>query len=107
MHQNQWLAAIEGLKADGLEDTPVPSDIPQKREMSEVVYKVMNFSEDEESREGRWAEGPSVDGKGKLEYADGPGAMGSQIDELDPPDEAPSILDPQAADAALLFLNPG
>jgi Mn-containing catalase len=29
MHQNQWLAAIEELKSDGLEDTPVPSNFPK------------------------------------------------------------------------------
>ena len=45
MHQNQWLAIIEELKADGLEETPVPSNFPQEREMSEVAYRFMNFSE--------------------------------------------------------------
>ena len=45
MHRNQWLAAIEELKADGLEETPVPSNFPQEREMSEVAYRFMNFSE--------------------------------------------------------------
>ena len=45
MHQNQWLAAIEELKADGLEETPVPSNFPQEREMSDVAYRFMNFSE--------------------------------------------------------------
>jgi Mn-containing catalase len=64
MHQNQWLAAIKELKADGLEDTPVPSNFPQEREMSEVAYKFQNFSEGTESHEGRWASGPSMDGKG-------------------------------------------
>ena len=29
MHRNQWLAAIEELNADGLEDTPVPSNFPR------------------------------------------------------------------------------
>src|SRR3712207_3180915 len=65
MHQNQWLAAIEELENDGLEETPVPSTFPQEREMSEVAYRFMNFSEGEESREGRWAAGPSKDGDRK------------------------------------------
>ena len=40
IHQNQWLAAVEDdLKADGLEDTLVPSTFPQEREMSEVAYR--------------------------------------------------------------------
>jgi Mn-containing catalase len=85
MRQNQWLAAIEELKADGLEGTPVPSNFPQEREMDEVAYRFMNFSEGEESAKGRWASGPSMDGKG--EYVAEPGAMGPQMEELDPPVE--------------------
>ena len=87
MHQNQWLAAIEELKADGLEDTPVPSNFPQEREMSEVAYKFQNFSEGTESQEGRWASGSSMDGKGQFEYVAEPEAMGPEMDELDPPVE--------------------
>ena len=37
-HQNQWLAAIEDLKAEGLEDTPVPSNLPQERENGREAY---------------------------------------------------------------------
>jgi Mn-containing catalase len=87
MHRNQWLAAIEELKADGLEETPVPSNFPQERELSEVAYRFMNFSEGEESREGRWASGPSKDGKGEFEYVSDPATMGPHMDELDPPVE--------------------
>jgi len=87
MHQNQWLAAIEELKAEGLEDTPVPSNFPQELEMSEVAYGFMNFSEGEESKEGRWASGTSMDGKGEFEYVAEPQAMGPEMDELDPPVE--------------------
>ena len=82
MHQNQWLAAIEELKADGLEETPVLSNFPQDREMSEVAYRYMNFSEGEEGRAGRWANGPSMDGKGQFEYVGEPAAMGPQVEEL-------------------------
>jgi Mn-containing catalase len=87
VHQKQWLAAIEELEADGLEETPVPSNFPQERELSEVAYRFMNFSEGEESREGRWASGPSKDGKGEFEYVAEPAAMGPQMEELDPPVE--------------------
>jgi Mn-containing catalase len=87
MHQNQWLAAIEELEKDGLEETPVPSNFPQEREMSEVAYRFMNFSEGTDSQEGRWASGPSKDGKGEFEYMAEPQAMGPQMEELDPPVE--------------------
>lgn len=72
MHQNQWLAAIRELEEDGLEMTPVPSNFPQERELSEVSYQFMNFSEGQESAEGRWAQGPAPDGKGTLTYVERP-----------------------------------
>jgi Mn-containing catalase len=87
MHQNQWLAAIEELEKDGLEETPVPANSPFEQEMSEVAYRFMNFSEDEESRQGRWAQGPAPDGKGEFEYVSDPQAMGPEMVELDPPVE--------------------
>lgn len=75
MHQNQWLAAIEELQADGLEMTPCPSNFPQNKEHLDVSYKFMNFSEGEESATGRWANGPSPDGKSQLQYDAMPAAM--------------------------------
>jgi hypothetical protein len=83
MHQNQWLAAIEKLEKDGLKETPVPSNFPQEREFSEVAYRfIKNFSRGEESTEGRWASGPSKDGKGQFEYVADPQAMGPEVEEL-------------------------
>ncbi len=87
MHQNQWLAAIEELEKDGLEETPVPSNFPLEREFSEMSYKYLNFSRGEESREGRWASGPSKDGRSEFEYVAEPAAMGPEVDELAPPVE--------------------
>jgi Mn-containing catalase len=82
MHQNQWLAAIEELEKDGLEETPVPSNFPQERELSEVVYKFYNLSEGTESQEGRWASGPSIDGKGQFEYVADPSPLSSDDAQL-------------------------
>src|SRR3712207_8603126 len=45
MHQNQWLAAIEELEADGLEETPVPSNFPQDLEKREVSYQFLRSEE--------------------------------------------------------------
>ena len=86
MHQNQWLAAIEELEADGLEQTPVPSSFPQERELSEVAYQYMNCSEGTESQEGRWAKGKSPDGKGQFEYVAQPKPMGpeAELAAIDP-----------------------
>ncbi|WP_207462069.1 manganese catalase family protein [Azospirillum sp. SYSU D00513] len=86
MHQNQWLAAIKELEEDGLDMTPVPMAFPQEKELTEVSYQFMNFSEGTESAQGRWAKGPSVDGKGQIQYVDVPKAVGDdgQLGEVDP-----------------------
>jgi Mn-containing catalase len=76
MHQNQWLAAIEELKADGLEDVPVPSRFPRELEKQDASYQFWNLSEGTESKEGRWANGSSPDGKGKFEYLENPQPQG-------------------------------
>jgi Mn-containing catalase len=55
--------------------------------MSEVSYRFMNFSEGRESEQGRWASGPSKDGKGQFEYVAQPAAMGPEVEglaEVDP-----------------------
>jgi len=82
MHQNQWLAAIEELVADGLEETPVPSAFPQDLELSKVSYQFWNLSEGFESQSGRWARGPSIDGKGEFDYIGKPEPLGEEVREL-------------------------
>ncbi len=87
MHQNQWLAAIAELEADGLEETPVPSNFPQDRELREVSYQFWNCSEGTESAAGRWAKGPSMDGKGEFEYVESPAPLtddSGMLDAVDP-----------------------
>jgi len=76
MHQNQWLAAIEELEADGLEETPCPSRFPQESEASQFSYQFLHFSDGTKSREGRWAYGRSPDGKGEFEFVAEPQAYG-------------------------------
>lgn len=78
MHQNQWLAAIEELEADGLEMTPVPSSFPQELEKGEHAYQFWNHSRGEESAEGRWASGRSPDGKGEFSYLANPQPLGEE-----------------------------
>ncbi len=88
MHQNQWEAAIEELKADGLESTPVPSSFPQNLEKGEYAYQFWNNSEGTQSAEGRWAKGPSPDGKGQFEYVANPQPLGP---EPTPPQPDPRL----------------
>jgi len=86
MHQNQWLAAIAELEADGLETTPVPSNFPQEREKSEVAYQFLNHSQGTESAQGQWAQGPSPDGKGTFTYVAQPPASNDDgsLAQVDP-----------------------
>ncbi|HEX8520712.1 MAG TPA: manganese catalase family protein [Tepidisphaeraceae bacterium] len=76
MHQNQWLAAIEELRADGLEDTPCPSNFPQDLEAKQFSYQFINCSAGTESAEGRWAQGEAPDGKGTFQYVANPTPQG-------------------------------
>ena len=85
MHQNQWLAAIQELEADGLESTPCPSSFPQSDELLEVSYQLWNLSGGDESVHGRWASGPSPDGKGQFLFVGDPRPMG-EIPLLPPAD---------------------
>jgi len=92
MHQNQWLAAIADLEAEGLERTPVPCAFPQSKEKREVSYQFWNLSAGIESAEGRWAKGPSPDGKGQFEYIAAPKPMAP------PPPEPPPMPNPRVYD---------
>ena len=50
--------------------TPCPSNFPQSEELTEVSYQFISASEGTDSKKGRWASGPSIDGKGKFTYAE-------------------------------------
>ena len=72
MHQNQWLAAVAELQAEGAEGLPVPSNFPQGKEATEYSYQYLNFSDGPAAAEGSWASGPSPDGNGSFSYHEGP-----------------------------------
>ena len=76
MHQNQWMAAIQELEADGLEMSPCPSSFPQSIEDKRVSYAFMNQSEGTDSAAGRWAAGPTPDGRGTFQYLETVPPMG-------------------------------
>ncbi|WP_339818512.1 manganese catalase family protein [uncultured Paracoccus sp.] len=66
MHQNQWMAALEELGgAQGA--FPIPNSFPQAEEQSEFSYAFLGFQADGSAPvDGRWSQGPSVDGKGQF-----------------------------------------
>jgi Mn-containing catalase len=76
MHQNQWLAAIADLEAEGFDRTPVPATFPQEQEKGQFSYQFWNLSAGEESAQGRWATGRSMDGKSEFQYLANPEPLG-------------------------------
>jgi Mn-containing catalase len=105
MHQNQWLAAIRELEADGLEETPCPSNFPQELENNEFNYAFLNHSEGTESAQGGWASGPSIDGKGEINYIEQPPALGpvQELGQVDPRLFGTAKAPVPAADRKLMF----
>jgi Mn-containing catalase len=83
MHQNQWLAAIEDLQSEGFEDTVVPGAAYEYGK-NEFAYQFWNHSEGQESAEGRWAKGPSMDGRGEFQYVANPEPIGPQPEPPQP-----------------------
>ena len=79
MHQNQWMAALEELGgAQGA--FPIPNSFPQAEEQSEFSYAFLGFQADGSAPvDGRWSQGPSVDGKGQF-TSKPTTAMGQQPD---------------------------
>lgn len=78
MHQLQWEAAIEELKADGLEQEPVPGTFGDPEAHRAAGFSFWNLSEGTESQEGRWATGRTPDGKGTFEYLANPEPLGPE-----------------------------
>ncbi len=69
MHQNQWLAVLEELGGpQGVH--PIPNSFPQSAEHERFSYTFMstNMNMMDKAEQGRWASGPSIDGKGKFKY---------------------------------------
>ncbi|HYE54822.1 MAG TPA: manganese catalase family protein [Chitinophagaceae bacterium] len=68
MHQNQWLAVLEELGGPTM-NLPVPNSFPAEKQVQEFAYAFVTTSinkEDNMSTRGRWADGTSIDGKGRF-----------------------------------------
>ncbi|WP_016701428.1 manganese catalase family protein [Actinoalloteichus spitiensis] len=79
LHQQQWVAAAQEIKDDGLDGMPVPEAFPLEEEETGFAYQVMNFSDGTSVGEGQWAGGPAPDGSGRdLELVERPEAHGGR-----------------------------
>jgi Mn-containing catalase len=94
MHQNQWLAVLEEL--GGPQAHPIPNSFPQEQEDLDYSYAFMTTWRDGGSAPpGRWTSGPSIDGRGKFDIKEQPGApmpplgparamSGAQTEQINP-----------------------
>ena len=67
MHQQQWLAVLEELQEQG-DVLPVPNSFPQTQENQEFNYVFLGTNIDPNAPipQGRWSQGPSIDGKSQF-----------------------------------------
>ncbi len=82
MHQNQWQAALEELRADGFGDFIVPSTLPLDRVMQSQSHTFWNCSQGTDSQQGRWAQGPTPDGLGEFQYLADPAPLSTDTGDL-------------------------
>jgi len=88
-HQNLWVAAIAELEQQ-LGDIVVPTTFPRALEKQQVSYTLFNTSAGDESATGRWAQGPSMDGRGAFQYVAQSPAFG---DRTTLPPAPPNVYD--------------
>jgi Mn-containing catalase len=86
MHQNQWAAAIDELRADGLEDFVVPGTMPLDRVRMDQAGVFWNCSAGTESGQGRWAKGPTPDGLSEFQYLAEPQSLTADAGVAPQPD---------------------
>ena len=83
-HQNQWLAAVERLKEEGLESLPVPSAFGTDTEYNEHSYEIWGLSDGTQGPEALPT--TSVDGRGEFSYLTDPAPLGGvpEVPAADP-----------------------
>ncbi|WP_229070005.1 manganese catalase family protein [Actinoplanes sp. DH11] len=66
-HQQQWLLGIEQLIADGFTESGI-EDSNAEFEHQEANHTFYSFDPASRAGEGRWAQGPTLDGKNEIIY---------------------------------------
>lgn len=76
-HQQQWLAIVEEL--GGIEDQlPIPNSTPEDHEAKAHSYYYLNTLLDKQAPEGRWSQGPSLDGRSEFSMTQEPKPAGQE-----------------------------
>jgi Mn-containing catalase len=73
-HQNQWLAAVEQLRSEGLESLPVPSNFGLDTEYTEHSYEIWGLSDGTAGPSALPTKSP--DGRGEFSYLTNPEPLG-------------------------------
>ncbi|MEZ3179443.1 manganese catalase family protein [Streptomyces pimonensis] len=84
VHQQQWMAAIEELRADGLEPTPIAPNALFEEEESGDAYAIWHLSDGTASADGRWVGAPLPGGE-QIGFLEDPAAQGD-LASTPPPD---------------------
>ncbi|MEU3289246.1 manganese catalase family protein [Streptomyces longwoodensis] len=84
VHQNQWLAAIEQLREDGLEGVVVPGGL-EDEERRQHAQELWHLSDGTESGAGLWTSGPAPDGEHELTVLTSSQPLGDKA-TVPPPD---------------------
>ncbi|MEU1090810.1 manganese catalase family protein [Streptomyces sp. NPDC005892] len=84
VHQNQWLAAIEQLREDGLENVVVPGGL-EEEEYRQHAGELWHLSDGDAASQGLWAAGPTPDGEHEFSVVENPQPLGG-LATVPPPD---------------------
>ncbi|PJE99188.1 catalase [Streptomyces carminius] len=86
-HQNLWLAAIEQLREDNLEDVVVPGTLTDE-EHREHAASLWHLSDGDAAAAGLWASGPTPDGDHEFTVLSDPEPLG---EKASPPPPDPKL----------------
>jgi Mn-containing catalase len=81
MHQQQWLAVIEELEAQGANGKNAPGDYENEPEYEKYAYAFFNHNMDAPMpADARFTSGPSLDGRGTFSLLEPAPALGQEPD---------------------------
>jgi len=79
MHQQQWLAVLEELEADGVNVRNAPGDFENDAEYQQYAYSFFDHLGDREvDPSARFTSGQSLDGRGEFTFADPAPRLGQE-----------------------------
>ena len=104
MHQQQWLAVLGELQAEGANTFNAPGDYENEPEYEKYAYAFFNHLADgEAANQGRWTTGPSPDGLREFHALDPAPGIGPDPGLQKAPPEVDAGLEATGPVAASVF----